>query len=118
MFNTIFMQAAAGGGASSWIFILLIIVVFYFFMIRPQQQQQKKLQQERNSMKKGDHVITSGGLYGKIEGVKMGPADKKGNQQPESFLISLKPSNEVTIMVSKDCVFKDASDVAAAQQTK
>lgn len=118
MLNTIFMQAPAGGGASSWIFILLIIVVFYFFMIRPQQQQQKKLQQERNNMKKGDSVITSGGLYGKIEGIKLGAPDKKGNQQPESFLISLKPNNDVTIQVAKDCVFKDVNDVVAAQQQK
>lgn len=115
MLYTILLQAQ-GGGASSWIFLVLIIVVFYFFMIRPQQQQQKKLKEERNSMQKGDHVITAGGLYGKIEGVKMGPADKKGNAVPESFLVSLKPDYSVTILVSKDCVFKDAADVASAQQ--
>lgn len=112
MFNTIMLQAGAQGGASSWIFIVLIIAVFYFFMIRPQQQQQKKLAEERNNMKKGDNVVTSGGLYGKIEGVKYGAPDKKGNQQVESFLIKLKPENEVTVQVSKDCVFKDASDLA------
>lgn len=112
------LQAAAGqgGGMSTLIFLVLFIAVFYFFMIRPQQQQQKKLREERNSLKKGDHVITSGGLYGKIEGVKMAPADKKGNTQPESFLVSLKPDYSVTVQVSKECVFKDINDVAAAQQ--
>ena len=111
MFNTILLQApAAGAGASQWIFIILIIAVFYFFMIRPQQQQQKKLNEERKKMQKGDHVITSGGLYGKIEGVKMGPANKKGVSEPESFIISLKPDYNVNIQVSKDCVFKDLND--------
>ena len=114
MFNSIFLQApAAGGGASQWIFIILIIAVFYFFMIRPQQQQQKKLNEERKKMQKGDHVITSGGLYGKIEGVKMGPANKKGVAEPESFIVSLKPDYNVNVQVSKECVFKDMNDVVA-----
>jgi preprotein translocase subunit YajC len=118
MLNTILLQAANAGGSpySSLIFIVLIILVFYFFMIRPQQQQQKKLREERNNMQKGDHVITSGGLYGKIEGVKTGQPNKKGVAEVESFLISLKPDYNVTILVSKECVFKDLNDVAAAQQ--
>ncbi len=117
MLNTILLQAPATGGSpySSLIFIVLIIAVFYFFMIRPQQQQQKKLREERNNMKKGDHVITTGGLYGKIEGVKMSQPDKKGNTEVESFLISLKPDYSTTVLVSKDCVFKDLNDVTATQ---
>ena len=117
MLNAILLQAAQpqGNPYQSLIFIGLIILVFYFFMIRPQQQQQKKLREERNKMQKGDHVITSGGLYGKIEGVKMGPVDKKGNSQPESFIISLKPDYNVSIQVSKECVFKDLNDVVAGK---
>ena len=116
MFNAILLQAPAQGSPyQSLIFIGLIIVVFYFFMIRPQQQQQKKLREERNKMQKGDHVVTSGGLYGKIEGVKMGPANKKGVAEPESFIVSLKPDYNVNIQVSKECVFKDLSDMTASQ---
>lgn len=44
----------------------LIIVVFYFFMIRPQQKKQKKIQQFRESLQKGEEVITIGGIHGKI----------------------------------------------------
>ena len=119
MLTTILLQAPQQGSPYSSLLLLVgFIVIFYFFMIRPQQQQQKKLREERNQMKKGDHVITSGGLYGKIEGVKMGPADKKGNSVPESFLVSLKPDYTVTVQISKECVFKDAADVAAAQPQK
>lgn len=103
-----------GAGWQSWIWIILLIVVFYFFMIRPQQQQQKKLREERNKLQKGDSVVTSGGLYGKIEGVKMGPADKNGRQEPESFLVSLKPDYTTQVLVSKECVFKDINDLAAS----
>lgn len=118
--HALFLQVPAGteqNPYSSLIFIVLIIVVFYFFMIRPQQQQQKKLREERDSMKKGDHVITSGGMYGKIEGIQLGAADKKGNRAPESFTISLKPDYTVTVQVSKDCVFKDLASLNAATQT-
>ena len=116
MFNAILLQAPAQGSPyQSLIFIGLIILVFYFFMIRPQQQQQKKLREERNKMQKGDHVITSGGLYGKIEGVKMGPANKKGVAEPESFIVSLKPDYNVNIQVSKECVFKDLNDMTTSQ---
>lgn len=119
-FNAIFLEetvAPQGGGAMQWVFILAIIVVFYFFMIRPQQQQQKKLAQERNNMKKGDNVITSGGIYGKIDGV-ITTADKKGNQVVDSFIIAVKPNYEYKMQVSKECVFKDLADVAAQQAQK
>jgi preprotein translocase subunit YajC len=62
--------APAGGGSSMLIFILLMIVIFYFFMIRPQQKKQKKLEEARNSLQKGDKVVTIGGIHGKITDIK------------------------------------------------
>ncbi len=110
MFNTILLLQAAGGAAPmmSWVWIILIVVVFYFFMIRPQQQQQKKLREERNKMQKGDHVITSGGLYGKIDSV-ITRTNKKGEQEVVDFVISLKPEG-TKVQISKECVFKDLND--------
>ncbi len=49
--------------------ILLIFVVMYFLLIRPQQQQQKKTQEMLKQLKKGDRVVTSGGLFGTVVGV-------------------------------------------------
>lgn len=116
MFNTIFLQEAApeGAGMSNLIFIVLIIVVFYFFMIRPQRQQQKKIEEERNNMKVGDNVITTGGLYGKIEGINT-TTNQKGQTIVESFIIKLKPDNQTRILVSKECVYKDLNDMTSAQ---
>lgn len=45
---------------------LLIIVVFYFLLIRPQQQQRKKHQEMVNAVRRGDTVVTSGGMIGKV----------------------------------------------------
>lgn len=49
--------------------ILLIFVIFYFLLIRPQQQRQKKLNQMLQSLKKGDRVLTSSGIFGTVVGV-------------------------------------------------
>jgi preprotein translocase subunit YajC len=63
-------QASQEGGKSSTyqslIFIALIILVFYFFMIRPQTKKNKEAQKFRENLKKGDKIITIGGVHGKI----------------------------------------------------
>ena len=80
------LQAAPGGAASGaagaatetpagpsyqmFIMIGVIIVVFYFFMIRPQQKKQKAEQKMRESLAKGDRIITIGGIHGKIVAVE------------------------------------------------
>ena len=55
---------------TSFLPLLLIIVVFYFFMIRPQMKRQKDLRKFRESIEKGDKVITTGGIHGKVLGLK------------------------------------------------
>jgi len=47
----------------------LIFVIFYFLLIRPQQSQQKKHKQMVEGIKKGDRVLTTGGIYGRVTGV-------------------------------------------------
>ena len=107
MLNLILLQAeaaATGQGASQWSFwimMLLIFVVFYFFMIRPQTKKQKELQAQREAMKKGDKVVTAGGIYGEIKEV-----------QETAFIITI--AKDVTIKVDKASVYASAAD---AQQT-
>ncbi len=52
------------------IFFVAIILIFWLFMIRPQQKRQKKVQEAREALKKGDHVVTVGGIHGKISEVQ------------------------------------------------
>ncbi|NLA23783.1 MAG: preprotein translocase subunit YajC [Bacteroidales bacterium] len=47
-------------------FLLAIILVFYFFMIRPQSKRQKEMRRFREGLKKGDKVITTGGIHGTV----------------------------------------------------
>ena len=54
------------GAIASLLPLVLIFVVFYFLMIRPQQKRVKMLQDSVNSVKKGDRVVTGGGLIGKV----------------------------------------------------
>ncbi|MDB5148418.1 MAG: yajC [Mucilaginibacter sp.] len=68
MIATILLQASAGGFGSygSLVPMVLIIVVFYFFMIRPQVKKQKDQKKYVEELKKGDRVITTAGIHGRI----------------------------------------------------
>jgi preprotein translocase subunit YajC len=61
-----------GGGGFDWtiiIFLVLIFAIFYFLLIRPQRKRQKDQRQLMEELKRGDKVITAGGIYGVIESV-------------------------------------------------
>ena len=111
MLNLIFLQAATaaegqqGNQWSFWIMMILIFVVFYFFMIRPQTKRQKELQKQREAMKKGDKVVTAGGIYGEIKEV-----------QDAAFIITI--AKDVTIKVSKESVFADDADAQQEAEKK
>jgi len=66
-------QAGQGGGAgqmlTSFLPLILIFVIFYFLLIRPQQKRAKEHRQMVENLKKGDKVITSGGVYAVVESV-------------------------------------------------
>jgi len=63
-------EGGEGGSTQFIIMILLMIVVFYFFMIRPQMKKTKEQKKFREGLKKGDKVITIGGIHGKVLEVK------------------------------------------------
>jgi preprotein translocase subunit YajC len=54
------------GGFTSLIPIILMFVIFYFLLIRPQQKKSKEQREMINQLKKGDRIVTSGGLHGRI----------------------------------------------------
>ncbi|MFZ1322878.1 MAG: preprotein translocase subunit YajC [Ignavibacteria bacterium] len=70
--NPIFLQQAPGGIESilsSIVPFLLIIFIFYFLILRPQQKRQKERAKLLESIKKGDKIITAGGMHGLVEGL-------------------------------------------------
>jgi len=58
-----------GGSMMTFLPLILLFAVFYFLLIRPQQKRAKQHKSFMENLKKGDTVITSGGLYGKITGI-------------------------------------------------
>jgi preprotein translocase subunit YajC len=71
--NTLFILLQASKGQSSWMQLLpllLILVVFYFFFIMPQTKKNKAQKKFRENLKKGDKVVTIGGIHGKLAEVK------------------------------------------------
>ena len=89
--------AAQGSQWSMWIMLALIFVVMWFFMIRPQRKQQKELQNFRDSLKKGDKVVTVGGIFGTVAEIK-----------ENTVLIEV--DNNVKIRVSKNALVKDFAE--------
>ena len=71
--NLIILQQAPGGMESilsSIVPFLLIIVIFYFLILRPQQKRQKERAKLLESIKRGDKIITAGGIHGTIEAIE------------------------------------------------
>jgi preprotein translocase subunit YajC len=81
--------------------IAAIFLIFYFLLIRPQQKEQKKHEQMLSSLKKGDKILTTGGLYGTIVGLK--------DQDLE-----VRFSQTVTLTVARSAVAKVLSSESAA----
>ena len=103
MKTLIFLQAAQqGGGLSMILMLVLIFVVMWLFMIRPQQKKQKEMQKFRDALKKGDKVVTVGGIYGTICEVKEGSAT-----------VLLEVDKDVKLKVDKASLVKDFSEANA-----
>ena len=86
--------------ASPMLMLVLIFIIFYFFMIRPQQKRQKEIQNFRNSITKGQQVVTSGGIYGVVKDI-----DEANN------ILKVEIANGVCIRVDRNSVFASAQPV-------
>lgn len=99
--NTLFIvlqQAATqGGGLMSFLPLILIVVVFWFFMIRPQMKRQKELKNFREALQKGDKIVTTGGIYGKVAEI-------------QNFYIIMEVEGQVRLKIDKSAVIKDMTD--------
>lgn len=96
-----FMQPASPSAGQSnpivaFLPLILVFVVFYFFMIRPQMKKQKEMNNYRNSLKRGDKVITTGGIYGRIYEVK-------------DTYVTIEVGGDVKLKVDKNAIVKDPS---------
>lgn len=96
-------QAPAWGGSMFWVMIIAMFVIMWFFMIRPQRKQQKELEKFRNSLKRGDKVVTAGGIYGTVDEIK-------------DRTVLIKVDGDVKLRVDKNSLVRDFTQDAPQQQ--
>ncbi len=82
-----------GGGLAAFLPFIVIMFIIYFLMIRPQTKRQKEKDTMRDELKKGDKIITMGGIYGTVQGFK-----EKGRQA------IIKIDNNTNITINKTAV--------------
>ncbi|MBN2862714.1 MAG: preprotein translocase subunit YajC [Bacteroidales bacterium] len=98
-FLSLLGQQSAGGQTNplvTFLPLILVFVVFYFFMIRPQMKKQKEMSNYRSSLKRGDKVITTGGIYGRVLEVK-------------DNYIMMDAGGDLKLKVDKNALLKDPS---------
>lgn len=93
-------QPAPGSSWSMWIMLAAIFVIMWLFMIRPQRKQQKELEKFRNELKKGDKVITVGGIYGTVAEI-----------DDNSRTVLIKVDGDTKLRVSKNSLVRDSSEI-------
>lgn len=93
---------APSGGLMSFAPLLAILGIFYFLLIRPQQKQAKEHQRMVNDLKRGDRILTQGGLYGSVQSVK-------------GKVIEVKISEETKVLIDKSYVAKVVQNDPASE---
>jgi preprotein translocase subunit YajC len=95
-----YAQDASGilGSATQFAPLVLIFAVFYFLLIRPQQQKQKEMRGMLAALKRGDKVVTGGGILGVVQKVPM-VSEKDGKQVASSEIeVEIAPNLRVTVL--------------------
>ena len=87
----------AAGMGSFWIMIILLFAVMWLFMIRPQRKQQKEMERFRSELKKGDKVVTVGGIFGEVAEI----SDRS---------VLIKVDGDVKLRVDKNSIVRNYSD--------
>jgi preprotein translocase subunit YajC len=93
---------SSAGGVAQFLPLVMIFGVFYFLLIRPQQQKQKELRNMISAVRRGDRVVTGGGILGTVQRVPM-VQDKDGKQVP-SQEIEVEIAKDIRVTVLRDTI--------------
>jgi preprotein translocase subunit YajC len=102
---------SGAGGVAQFLPLVMIFGVFYFLLIRPQQQKQKELRNTIAAVRRGDRVVTGGGILGTVQRVPM-VQDKDGKQVP-SQEIEVEIAKDIRVIVLRDTITAVLKPVAA-----
>lgn len=104
--KSLFILLQSEGGGDTWMSLLplfLILIVFYFFFIRPQTKKSKDQKKFREALKKGDKVVTIGGIHGKVAEIK-------------ETTVMLDVGNQLKMTVEKSAIAMDKQQVGQTKQ--
>lgn len=104
--NVLLMAQPQGGEQnpySGFIMMGLLIAVFYFFFIRPQQKKAKETKKFREGLKKGDKIVTIGGIHGKVLEVSEATVviEVEGQNRLKMNIDAVNPTSEPTSMAAQ-----------------
>ena len=102
---------SGAGGVAQFLPLIMIFGVFYFLLIRPQQQKQKETRAMIAAVRRGDSVVTGGGILGTVQRVPM-VQDKDGKQVP-SQEIEVEIAKDIRVIVLRDTITSVIRPVAA-----
>lgn len=102
--SILLQDQGAGGGISGILMIVAMVVIFYFFMIRPQNKKQKELKKQREAMKKGDKVVSAGGIHGRIKEIN-------------NNVVVVEVAPGVVLKFDKGSIYPAPEETAAPQKT-
>jgi len=100
---SVLLQAAGGGFGTFLIPLGLMFAIMYFMVIMPQQRQRKKIQEMLSAIKAGDKIVTSGGIYGTINGI-----------DGDSVILKISSEPQVKIRISRAAI----AQVEASEDAK
>ena len=101
--NSILLQAQSSSMTMQLLFMGAIIAVFYFFMIRPQQKKAKDQKKFVDELKRGDYVVTIGGMHGRIADI-----------EDDTFIIEVERGGRIKF--SKASISMDSTKAAAGKK--
>lgn len=110
MFDIAYAMGTGGGGEGAagftgFIPLILMFVIFYFLLIRPQQKKTKEHRQMITNLKKGDRIVTSGGIHGRITGM-------------DEVILTVEIADRVRVKVARGNVSALAQTAAPSQPEK
>ena len=104
MMAALLLQASGGAGFGGFLIPLgLMFAIMYFMVIMPQQRQRKKMQEMLGALKAGDKIVTSGGIYGTINGI-----------DGDSVILKISAEPQVKIRVARAAI----AQVEASEDAK
>lgn len=105
LLSVLFLQAGGGAGTINFLFLGAMLLIFWLFLIRPQAKRQREQKSFQENLERGDQVVTSSGILGKITKI-------------EDQVLTLEVSNKTYLRVTRNSISKEMTEAIYAVKDK